>query len=86
MKNEIIFAKRRDGTQHDTTMNNTYKNYEEQSKAYMQALIAQQRKMEEEAALKTARAILAKMHYGLDTAPAHTRRDCPPAPSRTNVY
>jgi uncharacterized protein (UPF0147 family) len=64
-------------------MNHTYKNYEEQSKAYMQALIEHQRKMEEDAALRAASTILAKMYNDLDMAPAHTRRECPGAPSRT---
>uniref|UniRef100_A0A6C0CF89 Uncharacterized protein n=1 Tax=viral metagenome TaxID=1070528 RepID=A0A6C0CF89_9ZZZZ len=67
-------------------MNHTYKNYEEQSKAYMQALIAHQRKVEEDAALRAASTILAKMYNNLDTAPAHTRTVCPGAPSRTKDH
>jgi len=69
-------------------MNQTYKNYEEQSKAYMEALIANAKKLEDDAKIRKAQEIvnkvLSEMHYGLDYMPAHKRHECPPTPCRAH--
>lgn len=69
-------------------MNQSYKNYEEQSKAYMQALIADAKQKEDAEKIRKAQEIVNKlmtdMHIGLDYMPAHTRRESPPTPCRAH--
>ena len=69
-------------------MDHIYKNYNDQSEAYMKALIAHAKQKEDDAKIREAQEIVNKlmteMHIGLDYMPAHTRRECPPTPCRAH--
>lgn len=75
---------------HNTKMNNTYKNYDEASKATLEAhrnMSAMSFDIKYPLLASSANVLLIPfpeyIFHGLDTAPAHMRRECPSAPSRT---
>lgn len=91
MKNEIIFDKMMGSTQHNTTMNHTYKNYDEASKATLEAhkkMLAMSFDTKYPHLASSADVLLIPfpdyMFHGLNNALPHTRRECPGAPKRSN--
>jgi hypothetical protein len=74
-------------------MNHPYKNYDEESKATLEAhkkMLAKSFDTKYPHLASSADVLLIPfpdyMFHGLDYAPAHTRRDCPGAPLRKQTY
>jgi hypothetical protein len=74
-------------------MNNAYKNYDETSKVTLEAhrkMLAMSFDTKYPLLASSADVLLTPfpeyIFHGLDTAPAHTRRECPGAPLRKQEY